>query len=54
MAITKGELESFNRYVEEKMHDGGAGLSLEDCLRQWRATRKDLQAVGAEFDWETD
>jgi len=39
MAITKDELESFNRYVEEKMHNGGGDLSLEECLRQWREKR---------------
>ena len=36
MAITKEDLESFNRYVEEKMNNGGAELSLEECVLRWR------------------
>jgi hypothetical protein len=46
MAITKEELDSFHRFVSERMNGGrNIDLSLEDCLRQWREQQERCEAV---------
>ncbi len=37
MSTLSTELEQFRRFAEEKLANGGASLSLEEVLRQFRA-----------------
>jgi hypothetical protein len=42
------ELHAFHRFVGEKVHDGGASLSPEEILDEWRGLHPD--PAGAEAD----
>lgn len=37
MSASLKELESFSRFAAKKLRHGDELLSLEECLRQWRA-----------------
>ena len=45
MATTLDELESFHRFAAGKLSNGGANLTLEDCLRLWRADCDEAETV---------
>lgn len=48
MTITEDELQSFSRFVAEKMTDGCSELTLEECLRIWRTSQlesADLESI---------
>jgi hypothetical protein len=47
MTITNDELTSFHEYVTKKMNNGGANLTLEECLLQWRAERERAETIAA-------
>jgi hypothetical protein len=38
MATTTQELQSFYRYAEQRLHNGGSELSLQDLFEEWRAS----------------
>jgi len=41
------ELDQFTRYVRERLSHDAADLSLEDCLREWRAAQEEAETVAA-------
>jgi predicted transcriptional regulator len=41
------ELDQFTRYVRERLSQDAADLSLEDCLRDWRAAQEEAETVAA-------
>jgi len=55
-AATNDELRAFHRFVGEKLKNGGAGLSPEEALEEWREQHPevefedDTQAIQAALD----
>ena len=45
MPLTLNELDNFHRFAAGKLNNGAGELSLEECLRQWRAMREEDEAV---------
>ena len=45
MPATLEELESFSQFASERLSLGESLLSLEECLRQWRADRESQEVV---------
>lgn len=47
MPLTQQELDSFHRFATQKLNNGGAGLSLEECLDLWRLRQGRDESVAA-------
>lgn len=47
MAITLEEIDSFHRFAVEKLGNGGADFTLEECLQMWRADCERAETVEA-------
>lgn len=45
MGFTQQDLESFHRFAVEKLSNGAAPLTLEECLHLWRAEHEEAAAV---------
>ena len=45
MPATLEELTSFSQFASERLSLGESLLSLEECLRQWRADRESQEVV---------
>ena len=45
MPATLEELKSFSQFASERLSLGESLLSLEECLRQWRADRESQEVV---------
>jgi predicted transcriptional regulator len=41
------ELDQFTRYVRERLISNSADLSLEECLREWRAAQEEAETIAA-------
>ncbi len=40
MAVTKEDMQDFNRFVDERIKNGGAELTLEELAFEWQTTRE--------------
>ena len=47
MPVTELELQSFTRFVAERMESNGNDLSLEECLDQWRVAQEREETIAA-------
>ena len=47
MPVTELELQSFTRFVAERMKSVGNDLSLEACLQRWRAEQEREETIAA-------
>lgn len=45
MPVTELELQSFTRFVAERMESNGNDLSLEECLDRWRAAQEREETI---------
>jgi hypothetical protein len=52
MAITKDDLRDFNRFVDEKLDNGGVD-SLVKLAREWEAMRHESTEIASELDEHT-
>jgi hypothetical protein len=41
------ELDQFTRFVRERLNRDATDLSLEDCLREWRAAQDEQETLAA-------
>lgn len=53
MAVTKEEMQDFNRFVEEKLSNGGAE-SLIELARQWEELRESEETIADILESEAD
>ncbi len=47
MPATIEELNQFTSFAREKLVAASNGLTLEDCLREWRASREEEETIAA-------
>lgn len=49
MPVTEQELEQFHRYVEKRLQNGAAKLTLEDTLKEFRAYQDEVSHLKSEL-----
>ena len=54
MGFTQKDVESFHRFAVEKLSDDGVDLSLEECVRLWRAEREEAETIASVRRGEQD
>lgn len=47
MGVTQAEIEDFQSFVRRRLQAGESSLSLEDCLRLWRAEQERAATLAA-------